>query len=114
MDIIGAVKSIGDALAKAGEIAKPFIDDRFAQKYEREHRERQAEFLSILAEKDNQRRADRLSVFVIRLLTHAGTPVGALGNQSIEIPVDVFVALVNELSEGVKKDALLARMEFKR
>jgi len=53
-----------------------------------------------------------LQSFVLRLLGSAGSPAGGLG-KNISVPLDVLLSLLAECSESVKKDALLARIQFR-
>ncbi len=107
------ITAIANALAQAGAAAQPFIEDWIAQKYENEHQQRMAEWLSIVAEKDNARRGDRMHDFVLQLLGRAGAPSGDVANVVVPVPLDTLTSLLAEVSEGIKKDALLARVQFK-
>ena len=107
------VTAIANALAAAGSALQPILSDHFAQKYESEHQKRMAEVLAILAMPDSPARADRLSAFVLRLLGSAGSPTGGVAGV-VAVPLDVVLALVGECSEGIKKDAMLARVRFEK
>lgn len=106
------ITAIANALASAGSAARPFIEEHLAQKHESAHQKRMAEFVGILAVEDVGLRADRLHDFVLRLLAAAGSPARGVGAH-VAVPVDVLMALVAEVSEGIKKDANLARVQFK-
>lgn len=107
------VTAIANALTQAGQLAMPYISEHLAQKYESEHQKRLTEILSIVSLSDTDpTRPDRLQSFILRLLGSAGSPAGGLG-KNISVPLDVLLSLVAECSESVKKDALLARIQFR-
>ena len=106
--------AILNLLTKAGEVAQPFIDESFSQKYENEHRDRIQEFNKIMGIENDLDRSHELSDFMLRLISKSGATVGSVDTRTIRVPLDYFTALISECSEGVKKDSLLNKIQFKK
>lgn len=106
------ITAVANALAQAGALAQPWVEDRIRQKHEREHQDRMQEWVSILASPPDGR-ADRVHAFVMRVLARAGAPAAGVG-ANIAVPLDVLNALISELSEGIKKDGLINNLQFRK
>jgi hypothetical protein len=105
------ITAIFGAVGEGIKLAGGFIEEARAQRYEEEHKDRLKEWRSINALPDRAR--EQLThVYVMRLLDEAGATVGSMGD-NISVPVGVLHALINEVSEGIKKDKILNRLQFK-
>lgn len=111
-DAIEMVTAVARALETGGHLLEPFVERSFAQQYEKEHQTRIKEWGSILGDQNISSRADRMHVFVTSLLQHTGQATGGMGT-CISVPVDVLNALVTTLSENIKNEALLERVQFR-
>lgn len=107
------VTAVGNALSGFFGLLKPSIDEAYAQKYNDQHKERMEKFQEIMGQPDSDLRAARLAQFIIGMCNDAGTPAGILQGELVSIPVEVFQALVINLSESIKSDQLLGRITFK-
>jgi len=106
--------SVANLLTKIGEVAQPFIDEAFAQKYDNQHRERIEEFNKIMSISNDLDRSYELADFMLRLVSKSGATIRGVDSTSIEVPLDYFTALVSEVSEGIKKDQLLNKIQIKK
>ena len=97
-----------NAISEVAGVAKPIVEDGLAQKYEKAHQKRIAELQDILAIADGPSRADRLNAYILRLCADAGQPLVLQGDACISVPIGAFTAIVSEVSEGIKKDAIIA------
>lgn len=107
------ITAIASALAGIANAAQPFIEDHFAQLYEKQHQSRVNEWQGILAEQDSHTRADLMHEFMLRLLNQSGQAVPRGLSRNISVPLDILNSLVIEVSEGIKKDQILGKVRFK-
>ena len=112
--MIPIIDSIAKAVASVSDSLRPWIDDHFQEKYELEHQERISEFNKIMGISDSHDLYHELSDFMLRLISKSGATVGRVDSSTISVPVDYFTALVSECSEGIKKDAIINKLEFKK
>lgn len=111
--ITDTITAIAKAAEKAFGAAIPYIEESVAQRYEKEHQQRMQVFAKIMAHGDTDR-AGALDLFVREQLAKAGVATTGISTGTLRVPVDCFAALISELSEGIKKDAMLARIQFKK
>lgn len=107
------VTAVAQALGEALGIVRPVVEEAVRQKFEDGHRERMEEWSGICAIADDGVRADRTHTYVLRLLSEAGKAQGRVDGRTIRVPVDILDALIEEVSEGIKKDGILNRIQFK-
>lgn len=107
------ITAVANALTQVGITLQPFIEESFAQKYEREHTARIAEWLSLINQPLDGDVANHINTFVSGLLASAGAPAGGMGT-CISVPVDSLTSLIAECSESIKKDQMLAKMQFRQ
>lgn len=103
-------------LGGLGDIAKlfvPSIENDVQQKFENELKERLADFQQVVSISDSSDRARGIGTFVNKLCIDAGSPVGLVSNQSIEVPLEYFESLVIIGAQKIRDDQLLARLSFK-
>lgn len=98
LDIITAVM---DAISSVANVAKPYIDEHLAQKYEAEHKDRITEWQNLLNMPDNSARADLIELFAIKLCNAAGQAIGTMGD-NISVPVEALTALVKIASDKIQ------------
>lgn len=113
MDFLAAAQAIGNAITSVSDIIKPYEDEHFAQLYDKEHTDRMGQYGEILAETDNTTRANELNDFILHLLSSAGATPGGVSGTSIEVPLDAFNELVQQVSLKIKEDSMLAKIQFK-
>lgn len=113
MPSVDPITAIANAISGIAGMAQPFIEEHFSQLFEKQHAERIKELEGILAEENINVRADLLHEFTIRLLNESGKTITGAVSRNIRIPLDVYIALLEEVSEGIKKDKIINKIQFK-
>lgn len=104
---IDPITAIANAITGLANIAKPFIDDHIAQKYENEEKERLSEWNKLISENN----PNHINTFVLRLINDAGHISSGVGeNRSVSL--DVINALIAITCGKIKDDQLLANIQF--
>lgn len=99
-----------------GDIAKlftPSIENHVQQEFEKQLAERIADYQKVAGMVDGPDRARAIGSFTLKLCIDAGSAPGVVSDQSIEVPLEYFQALVEIASRKIRDDQLLARLSFK-
>lgn len=107
------VTAVANAITQVGIAVQPFLEEGLAQKYNREHTQRIEEWLGLISKPLDGDTATSINSFVSRLLTSAGAPAGGMGT-CISVPLDSLTSLISECSESIKKDQMLAKIQFRQ
>lgn len=107
------VTAVANAVTESLIAIQPFLEEGLAQKYNREHTQRIEEWVQIVSKPIDGNAANHINTFVSRLLTSAGAPAGGVGTL-ISVPLDSLTSLINECSESIKKDHMLAKIQFRQ
>jgi len=107
------ITAIANAVGALFGTLKPAVDERYAQLYDNQHRERLKELEKILGTPDCPARAGRIGAWVERVCIDAGIPAGDISGNTIQLPISHFRALCAIASQGIRDRQNLAKMILK-
>lgn len=109
--ILEIIDSVAKAFGKGADLAKPYIEEHFAQELENEYNERSDAWSNAQAIKDPIDRAYAEWPVLMRVLGAAGKTAGGVGT-NVSIPSDTLAAFYEIANAHARDRKLLARFQY--